>query len=108
MKKNLGEMEHLRWCAFHYCMGYQTMPETVFAQRAALYREEVRKNGSSRIRVGKDTDSKLHACLIPWEELPALDRREKEMTGRIVNYQQMDLDNVYLIPDLLREGGEPT
>ena len=102
--EHLGEMEHLRWCAFHYCMGYSPMPEEVFAERARAFRLETTESGSSRIRVGKDTDKKQHACLIPWEELPALDQKEKELTGREVNYRQMDLDNVLLMPELLKTG----
>ena len=104
---NLGEMEHLRWCAFHLCMGYRPMSEAIFAARADRYRREVEEFGSSRFRVAKDTEKKLHACLVSWDELPALDKKEKELTGREVNYQQMDLDNVMLIPDLLKkESGE--
>lgn len=102
LMEHLGEMEHLRWCAFHYCMGYDTMPEETFAERAEAYLAEKKAKGESRIRVGKDTEHKLHACLIPWEELPLLDQKEKNLTGRDVNYQQMDLDNVLLIPELLK------
>ncbi|MBO4872292.1 MAG: hypothetical protein J5496_02635 [Lachnospiraceae bacterium] len=101
--EHLGEMEHLRWCAFHACMGYRAMPENVFAERAARYRREMEEKGSSRFRAAKDTEKKLHACLIPWQELPVLDRWEKELTGRNVNYQQLDLENVLLIPELLRK-----
>ena len=101
---HLGEMEHLRWCAFHFCMGYRPMPVKVFAERAARFVREKEEKGSSRLRAAKDTDNKLHACLIPWKDLPALDKKEKALTGRDVNYQQLDLDNVLLIPQLLREG----
>ncbi len=101
LMENLGIMEHERWCAFHFCMGYRTMPDSVFEERAAAFRREKAETGSSRIRAGKDTVKKLHACLIPWEDLPALDRKEKEQTGRDVDYQQMDRDNVLLIPKLL-------
>ena len=100
----LAETEHLRWCAFHYCMGYSPMPEDVFAARAAAYRKETAETGSSRIRVGKDTEKKQHACLIPWEDLPALDQKELDLTGREVHYQQLDIDNVLLIPALLGAG----
>ena len=102
---HLGETEHLRWCAFHYAMGYRPMPEDVFNARAQARNAEMNEKGSSRIRIGKDTEAKLHACLIPWDELPALGRKEKELTGREVNYQQLDLDNVLLLPELLKEGG---
>ena len=100
---NLGEMEHLRWCAFHYSMGYQPMSPEEFAERAAIYRQEKKEKGESRLRVAKDAAEKRHACLISWEELPDLDRREKELTGRTVNYQMLDIENVQLIPQLIAE-----
>ena len=103
LRENLSEMEHLRWCAFHFGMGYRTMPEEEFERRAAIYRREKEESGSAKIRVGKDTSTKRHACLIPWDALRDLDRREKELTGRIVDYQKMDLDNVLLIPSMLRK-----
>ena len=99
---HLGETEHLRWCAFHYSMGYQPMPEKVFEERAKIYRTVKAETGSTSFKVGKDTENRLHACLIPWSELPALERKEKELTGREVDYQQLDLDNVLLIPELLK------
>ncbi len=102
---HLGETEHMRWCAFHFAMGYSPMPEEVFNARALAMLAEKKEKGSSRIRVGKDTEARLHACLIPWDDLPELERKEKELTGREVDYRQMDLDNVLLLPELLKKGG---
>ena len=98
----LGQAEHLRWCAFHYGMGYRAMPEDVFAKRAELYREQTAK-GETPIRIGKDTEHRLHACLVGWDELPALSDREAEVTGVRKDYRKMDIDNVLMIPDLLKE-----
>ena len=104
LMENLSCMEHMRWCAFHLAMGYRPMPEEVFEARASAYRQEIKETGSSRIRVAKDSVNRLHACLVSWEQLPALDRKERESTGRLVNYRQLDRDNVLLIPQLLRKG----
>jgi hypothetical protein len=98
----LGQAEHLRWCAFHYGMGYRAMSEEEFAERAALYREQTAK-GETPIRIGKDTEHRLHACLVGWDELPALSDREAEVTGVRKDYRKMDIDNVLMIPDLLKE-----
>ncbi|MBP5294902.1 MAG: hypothetical protein J6Y95_04200 [Lachnospiraceae bacterium] len=98
----LGQAEHLRWCAFHYSMGYCTMSEETFAERAALYREQTAR-GEKPIRISKDTEHRLHACLVSWDELPALSDREAEVTGVRRDYKKMDIDNVLMIPDLLRE-----
>ncbi len=98
----LSRMEHLRWCAFHYAMGYRTMPAERFRERAVLYQLQKQDTGKATIRIGKDTEEKYHACLIPWEELPALAERECAVTGKAVDYQQMDRDNVLMIIDTLK------
>ncbi len=100
---NLAVSEHMRWCAFHYAMGYNTMPESVFRERAKQYAEEMKAYGKSGIRPGKDTENKLHACLIDWEQLPALSELEYELTGKRPDYRQMDLDNVEMLPEMIRE-----
>ena len=99
--ENLARTEHLRWCAFHYAMGYQTMPQKVFEERAAIFRQQTTA-GEGLIRIGKDTTAKLHACLIPWEELPALAEKEWAVTGERTDYQDKDKDNVRLAAAILR------
>jgi hypothetical protein len=98
----LSRTEHLRWCAFHFAMGYDTMPEETFEERAAIFRKQQAETGKGRIRIGKDADARLHACLIPWEELPALAEREFAVTGRRADYFKIDRDNVRLAVDMLR------
>ena len=51
----------------------------------------------------KDTKAKLHACIIPWEDLDALSERESRAKGTPVDYKQMDRDNVLAIKDQLME-----
>lgn len=100
--ENLGKMEHLRWCAFHFCKGYQLMSREEYAQRAAGYLEDVRNHRAPR-RIGKNVVSRTHACLIPWEELDALSARENAVTGGTVDYKDMDIRNVLAIADILRD-----
>ncbi len=104
--ENLSIAEHLRWMAFHQAMGYRPMPEDAFEARAAEYRRQLEATGKPGIRPGKDTVSKLHACLIPWEELDALGEREFALTGRRVDYKEMDRDNVRMVADMLRQAAE--
>lgn len=99
---NLAHTEHMRWCAFHETMGYQTMPDEVFEERAAQYAFEKERYGAGKIRIGKDTASRLHACLIPWEDLDVLSARENAVTGKSVDYKEMDRDNVRMIPEMLK------
>ena len=99
----LGEMEHMRWCAFHFCNGYRAMTDEEFDKRAAEYIENLRKGRPANPRIGKDTDERSHACLIPYDQLDKLSEKEKKVTGRNVNYKQSDINNVLIIPRILRQ-----
>ncbi len=101
--ENLGRTEHLRWCAFHYAMGYEAMPPEIVAQRGAQYAEEKARTGKSSLRIGKDAENRQHACLIPWEALDELAETEAGYTGVRKDYKKMDIDNVRMIPDMLRQ-----
>ena len=100
--ENLAVTEHLRWMAFHYAMGFEKMPDDVYAAREQQFIEEKSLYGNGKIRVGKDTASRQHACLIPWEELDALSRRENAITGGNVDYKQADRNNVLAIQDIYK------
>ena len=39
---------------------------------------------------------------MPWDALDALSERETALTGRKVDYKQMDINNVLTLPRLLR------
>jgi len=88
--ENLGRTEHLRWCAFHFCMGFDTMDKETYAERADRYLKEVEEKGNSKLRIGKDLEGKKHACLISWEELGALSAKENAITGGNVDYEAME------------------
>lgn len=103
---NLSKTEHLRWCAFHYCMGFYPMRDEEFDHRAAEYTRQLAENGKATIRITKNMVGRSHACLIPWEELPKLDKKEEAVTGRKVNYQNMDTQNVLMIPKLYQLASE--
>lgn len=100
--ENLSKMEHARWNAFHFSMGYTTMSQEEYDQRAGIYREEALRTGKGKIRIGKNPQRKTHACLISWDELDALSQKENAITGGQVDYKQMDTNNILLLPELLR------
>lgn len=100
--ENMAISEHERWCAFHYCMGFRAMTKEEFDGRCRTYLEEKAKNPATRYRIGKDVRSRIHCCLIPWEELDGLSAREKAVTGKDPNYKQMDRNNVLTLPALLK------
>ena len=99
--ENLAKTEHLRWCAYQYVLGYAPMPPEVWQERAARYAREKAQGLSPRFAIGKDRERRLHACLIPWEDLNALSRQENAVTGRQVDYQQMDRNNVLMVSRVL-------
>ena len=102
MQQVLGETEHLRWCAFHYAMGYTAMSTEQFETNAETW-ARLQKEGSSRkIKIAKDTQARRHACLIPWSDLDDLSDRENRLTNRGVDYKQLDINNVMALPYLLR------
>ena len=100
--ETLGETEHLRWMAFHFVMGYSVMSPDIMEENARILAESQKAGSPCSGRVTKDSDNRLHACLIPWEKLDALSQREKELTGREVDYKQIDKNNVLTLPRILQ------
>ena len=100
--ENLGKMEHARWNAFHFCMGFMPMSSEEYAARTQIYQEQQRASGKGRIRIGKNLDARTHACLISWDALDALSEKENAITGGKVDYKQMDKNNILLLPELFR------
>lgn len=100
--ETLGKMEHLRWCAFHYCMGYTLMDAGEYARREDAYRVQLARGEKPTVRIGKNPAARTHACLIPWEELDALSQRENAITSGRVDYKYLDKQNVLAIEPILR------
>ncbi len=102
MLRNLGETEHLRWNAFHFAMGYRPMSEEEFASNARRWIKCREEGRPCRFKISKNSEGRTHACLIGWDELNELSARESEITGRRIDYQQTDINNVLALPKLLR------
>ena len=100
--ETLSKTEHLRWCAFHYCMGFSAMQDAEFQDRAKEYLQQKETEGKPTIRIGKNMQDRTHACLVDWEELDALSEKEAAVTGKYVDYKAMDKENVLAIPELLQ------
>lgn len=100
-KESLSKTEHLRWCAFHYCMGFSPMSNEEFDNRAKRYTEQLQQDGNTTIRIGKNMAGRTHACLIGWDDLDLLAEKEAAITGQYIDYKAMDTDNVMAIPELL-------
>lgn len=104
----LGHMEHLRWNAFHFCMGFRPMTEEEFDERAAEYLRQKESTGKPTIRISKNMVQRTHACLIDWQELDALSEKEQRITGKTVNYQMADIKNILTLPTLIKRSKEAT
>jgi len=100
--ENLGKMEHARWNAFHFCMGFMPMTQEEYDARTRIYRQQKQETGKGKIRIGKNMEAKTHACLISWDALDQLSDQENAITGGNVDYKQMDRNNILLLPELLR------
>ena len=104
--ENMAISEHMRWCAFHYAMGFRPMTAAEFSQRSQIYLEEKAAKGMTRYRIGKDLQQRIHCCLVNWDELDALSARENAVTGGNVDYKAMDRDNVLMLPELISAAKE--
>ncbi|MCR5577554.1 MAG: hypothetical protein K6F56_11140 [Oscillospiraceae bacterium] len=102
MLRNLGETEHLRWNAFHFSMGYRPMSREEFEANAETWARCKAEGVPCSIKIAKNGEKRLHACLVSWEELDELSARENELTQRNVDYKQMDINNVLTLPKLLQ------
>ena len=100
--ENLSIMEHLRWCAFHYCMGFTAMEQAEFDARSKAYAAEVAATGKSSIRISKNMADRTHACLVDWDALDSLSAKENAVTGKSINYKAMDTENILAVPKLLQ------
>ncbi len=99
---NLGHMEHLRWNAFHFAMGFRTMTEEEFDRRAKRYLQQIADGEPNPIRIAKDMKGHAHACLVDWAALDGVSRKEQSVTGKPTDYKQADMKNVLAIPELLK------
>lgn len=104
--ENLSRTEHLRWCAFHYCMGFTPMTDTEFDSRVREYQHQLAQYGSASIRISKNMAQRTHACLVSWDELDTLSRKENSITGKNQDYKDLDRANVLAIPKMLEMSKE--
>lgn len=76
----LAEVEHRRWCAFHYLRGWDVKPFP--------------SPGDTR-----DEVEKLHGCLVSWEELDQVSARVGE------DYKQYDRNTIIQLYDMWQSIG---
>jgi hypothetical protein len=78
------------------------MSEEEFAANEKVWRRCREEGVPCPIKLSKNAEARTHACLIDWDALNALAARESAITGREIDYQQMDINNVLTLPRLLQ------
>ena len=107
-KENLARTEHLRWCAFLYCMGVTPMSDADFESRVELYREKKAAGDEAFLKkfdIGKNGEIS-HRRLVPWELLDARSEEFNNVTGQSVSYRKKNMDYISGIPNILAAGRE--
>ena len=82
-------------------MGYVRMSRMEFEANIEAYTRLKAEGKQPGFRISKNPGERKHACLIPWEDLDALSEEENRVTGRNVDYKQVDINNVLALPKLL-------
>ena len=88
--ERLTKNEHVRWNYFMATEGYE---------RAAM--EDVRKY-YEETKSHKDDKTKLHPCIIPFEDLQELSEAYRELSGKTVDFIEYDRMIVEHIPEMVR------
>ena len=100
-RENLAKSEHLRWCAFHYTLGYEAMEIEEFIERTKDRLTEIQESGYSSIRTVSNTKTKKHVCLVSWDELDEIAHIENSITHGHRDFKENDRDNIDVIMGLI-------
>lgn len=104
--ENLAATEHLRWNAFHYCMGFRPMTELEFLERCNVYTAEKSIDPHTEYQIRKDVKNRIHACMIPWEDLDAYASKENAVSHENADYAENDRNNIRDLAKVLRAMNE--
>jgi len=104
----LAQTEHLRWVAFHAAMGYSPISIAEMRQRFNSFEGE--KNSREHLDFcRRDTKSKLHLCLVHWDDLDEVSEAYRDLAALAGNHKEQtrdfkdnDRDVVKNIPKFLR------
>jgi hypothetical protein len=108
----LAQTEHLRWIAFHAAMGYLPVELEEIYRRFEKYTGE-RNSREHLDYCRRDSKARLHACLVPWDELDKVSEVYKELAHRVGiskeqkrDFKENDRDIIKNIPLFLKEAVE--
>ena len=103
----LAHTEKIRWNAFHAAMGYRPISIEEMQDRFDTYPGE--KNSPGCLDFSrKDSNSRLHICLAPWDELDEISKAYRELACRACvtkdekrDFKDYDREIVKYIPQFL-------
>ena len=88
------ELEHRRWNAYMRTLGYERCDENVLKTI----------NASAKKPQNCDHLARLHICLVPFDELEAVDEMYKRVTGVDKHYKQADDDIISHLGEIAIDG----
>jgi hypothetical protein len=94
----LAETEHLRWNAFHVIMGYGPMGIEEMRRRYEKYAGQKEYLPLCR----KDTNLRLHLCLVPWSQLDDYCAAYHEIDAEYKDFKRLDYDIIKWISAYLK------
>jgi len=87
----LSQTEHLRWMAFHAAMGYRPISIKEMQQRFDKYNGEL-KSRKHLDYCRRDSEARLHSCLVSWDELDKVSEVYRELAHRAGNTKEQKRD----------------
>ena len=102
LAENLAQTEHLRWNAFHAAMGFRA----IAPKEMRLRFENPKDTAPPLVYARKCVKERLHACLVPWNELDNLstaynDLERQSGKDKLTNFKNDDRNIVENIPKFL-------
>ena len=101
-KENLAKCKNLRWCAFHYIFGYETMEIEEFVERLKKQKAKIQEQGKSDITLIQDSEARKHVCLVSYDMLDEFLEAENSVTHGHKNFKQHDRDNIDTIMEIIQ------
>ena len=87
----LAQTEKLRWNAFHTAMGYR--PLSIEEMRRQFETYDGEPNARKLLDFSRrDSSARLHACLVPWDELDKVSEAYKDLAHRVGDVKEQTRD----------------
>jgi hypothetical protein len=82
VNERLAATEHMRWCAYHAAMGFDLINSEDLQSRFDELKESGLTDLEALVVCRKDVKNRLHACLVPWDELDNINAIYKSVADK--------------------------